>query len=84
MGGVQRLSLSALPRQSRSIVCHRLQVGAARTSNAREIDSMCIGIDFYNQCVTGDVAMSIRATRGDMEHIPCVLIGENEKFGGYL
>ena len=77
----QRSSLSTVPRQSRSIVRHRLQVGAARTSNAREVDSMreVIGLDLYNQCTTGEVSMSIRATRGDTEHIPCVLIGENDE-----
>lgn len=33
-----------------------------------------IGIDLYNQNFTGGVSMSLRATRGDNEHIPCVLI----------
>lgn len=33
-----------------------------------------IGIDFYNLRSTGGVAMSIRATRDDNEHIPCVLM----------
>ena len=30
-------------------------MGTTRTSNAREVDSMCevIGLDFYNQCTTG-------------------------------
>ena len=51
----QKSSLSTVPRQSWSIVRHRLQVGAARTSNAREVDSMreVIGLDLYNQCTTG-------------------------------
>ena len=54
-GGGAKSSLSTLPRQSRSIVCHGLQMGTTRTSNAREVDSMCevIGLDFYNQCTTG-------------------------------
>lgn len=40
---------------------------------------MCVGIDFYNQCTTGSVSMSIRATKGDTDHIPCVLIGNEDK-----
>ena len=61
-------------------MCHRLQMGATRTSNAREVNSMCevIGVDMYNQAITGDVSMSMRATRGDTEQIPCVLIGEED------
>lgn len=55
-------------------------MGTTRTSNAREIDSMreVIGLDLYNQCTTEEVSMSIRATRGDKEHIPCVLIAGEE------
>lgn len=34
-----------------------------------------IGIDLYNQCITGGVSMSLRAVRGDNEHIPCVIVG---------
>ena len=80
MGGGAKSSSSAISGQSRSIVCHRLQMGTARTSNAREVNSMCevIGVDMYNQAITGDVSMSMRATRGDTEHIPCVLIGEED------
>lgn len=76
----QKSSLSIVPRQSRSIVRHRLQMGAARTSNAREVDNMreVIRLDLYNQCTTGEVSMSMRATRGDTEHIPCVLMREDE------
>lgn len=40
MGGGAKSSLSTLPGQSRSIVCHGLQMGTTRTSNAREADSM--------------------------------------------
>lgn len=39
-GGGARYSLSALYRNSRSLMRHRLQVGAAGTSDAREIDSL--------------------------------------------
>lgn len=40
-GGAARFSLSALPRHSWISVCDRLQVGATRTSDAREVDCMC-------------------------------------------
>ena len=33
-----------------------------------------IGFDAYNQCLTGGVAMSIRAIRSDTEHLPCAVI----------
>lgn len=34
-----------------------------------------IGVDMYNQCITGGVSMSLRAVRSDNEHIPCVIVG---------
>lgn len=40
-----------------------------------------IGIDSYNLCSTGGVSMSLRATRGDNEHIPCI-IAINSSGGG--
>lgn len=40
MGGGARSSLSPLSEDHRSLVCHRLQVCAAGTSNAGEADSM--------------------------------------------
>lgn len=39
-GGGQRYSLSALSGNSRKPLRHRLQVGAARTSDARKADSL--------------------------------------------
>ena len=39
-GGAARYSLSAISRHGRIALCHRLQMGATRTSNAREVDSM--------------------------------------------
>ncbi len=38
-GGGARYSLFALPNQSRSLMCHRLQMGTTGTSSAGEIDS---------------------------------------------
>ena len=32
-----------------------------------------IGVDAYNQTVTGDVSMSMTAIRSDSNHVPCVL-----------
>lgn len=32
-----------------------------------------IGFDSYNLCLTGRAAMSIKATRSDPEHLPCVV-----------
>ena len=80
-GGGAKSSLSTLPRQSRSIVCHGLQMGTTRTSNAREVDSMCevIGLDFYNQCTTGGVSITLRAAAGSVDTTPCVLIGEEDE-----
>lgn len=45
-----------------------------------------IGVDVYNLCTTGGVAMTINSARADAEHQPCVLIqGEcyslDEKMG---
>ena len=77
-GGGAKSSLSTLPRQSRSIVCHGLQMGTTRTSNAREVDSMreVIGIDSYNLSVTGDVGRTMATACGGLnEHIPIVVIG---------
>ena len=35
---------------------------------------MAIGLDLYNQMLTGDVAMTLQAARVDPEHIPCVIV----------
>ena len=63
-GGAAKSSLSAIPRHHRSVMCNRLQMGTTRTSNAREVDSMCIGIDSYNLCLTGDVGRTLTGARG--------------------
>ena len=34
-----------------------------------------IGIDLYNQCVTGEVAKTLNAIKSDADHVPCVMIG---------
>lgn len=80
MGGGARYSLSALPGNSRIIVRHRLQVGAARASDARKTNRMCevIGIDGLNQCATGWVAMTLTGNRVDNHSVPCVLIVGND------
>lgn len=54
-----------------------LQMGTTRTSNAREADSVCIGIDSYNLCLTGDIGRTLTGARGGYnEHVPCILIKE--------
>ena len=64
-------------------MCHRLQVGAARTSDARKIDSMreIIGLDFQNILETKDVSMTLTGQRIDGHSVPCVLIA-NSSGGG--
>lgn len=36
-----------------------------------------IGLDLYNQVVTGQKTMTLCASRNDHEHIPCVLVSMN-------
>ncbi len=76
MGGGARYSLSALYRNSRSIVRHRLQMGAAGTSDAGEANRMqeVIGLDFQNCLQTGDKTMTLTGNRIDGHSVPCVLI----------
>ena len=33
-----------------------------------------IGIDLYNQCMTGEVSKTINSIRSDADHVPCVMI----------
>ena len=33
-----------------------------------------IGIDFFNQVLTGETTMTLRADKNDSDHIPCVLV----------
>lgn len=35
--------------------------------------SEVIGIDLYNQCTTGGVAMTLASARADNEHVPCIV-----------
>lgn len=38
-----------------------------------------IGVDPYNQCVTGEVSKTLNSIACDSDHVPCVLIvKENE------
>ena len=56
MGGGARYSLSALPANHRSLMCHRLQMGATGTSDAGETDCMCERIN-KGGCYTLDEKM---------------------------
>lgn len=64
-GGVQRYSLSALPRQGWGLMCHRLQVGTTRTSDARKVDRMCKEVMclevFHCALEIGGVAQPLKA-----------------------
>lgn len=42
---------------------------------------MCeaIGVDSYNLCTTGNLAITVKASRADPEHQPCVLIVRNNE-----
>lgn len=33
-----------------------------------------IGVDLYNQCVTGGVAKTLNSVKSDADHVPCVLV----------
>lgn len=75
MGGEARYSLSALSRQSRSVVPRRLQRSKQTICRTGQVDYMCkaIGIDLYNQSVTGKVAKTLNAIKSDADHVPCVI-----------
>ena len=47
---------------------------AAGTGDGAE---MAIGIDGYNQSVTGDVCMSVSASASDAHHVPCLITNSN-------
>lgn len=36
-----------------------------------------IGIDLYNQVITGGVAKTLNAVKCDSDHVPCVLVYES-------
>lgn len=66
-GGGQRYSLSAISENSRNIVRHGLQVGAARTSRAGKVDSMCeangevICLEVFHCTTENEVAQPLKA-----------------------
>ena len=33
-----------------------------------------IGIDLYNQCITGGVAKTLNSRATDSDHLPCVIV----------
>lgn len=50
-----------------------------------------IGIDLYNQTVTGEMAKTLNAIRSDSDHVPCVIYesmdmqrGDDNKMGRKL
>lgn len=40
------------------------------------------GIDLYNQCMTGGVAKTLNSIRDDADHVPCVLVLNDQGGGG--
>ena len=36
-------------------------------------DAVCVGIDLYNQTLTGGVSMTVTSKRADPHHLPCVI-----------
>ena len=36
-----------------------------------------LGVDLYNQCMTGGVSKTLNAIKSDSDHIPCVLVLEH-------
>lgn len=41
-----------------------------------------VGIDLYNQCLTGGVSKTLNSIRSDADHVPCVLIFDARGNGG--
>ena len=33
-----------------------------------------VGVDLYNQCLTGEMAKTVRSSRSDNDHVPCVIV----------
>ena len=40
-------------------------------------DAVCVGIDLYNQAMTGGVSKTLNNGSTDSDHIPCVLVYES-------
>lgn len=37
----------------------------------------CIGIDLYNQSLTGEVSKTLNSIRSDSDHVPCVIVTDS-------
>ena len=76
-------------RETESVIS-RLSSGnpiSGQASVGVVIEESVVGLDAYNQCLTGDKALTLRAARGDNEHLPLVVMdrsafnqGENAKY----
>ena len=42
------------------------------------IPMIVIGVDLYNQCTTGGVSKTLNSIATDADHVPCVVIYEDE------
>lgn len=54
------------------------------TVNAVDVHAVCYGIDLYNQCMTGGVAKSLTNIATDADHIPCVLVLNDQGGRAYI
>lgn len=52
--------------------------GVAYVSEGGVLRREAYGFDSYNQCMTGDVTRTLKASSGSAEHLPCVIIKEQE------
>lgn len=48
--------------------------GAMYTLNGTEVHAVCVGVDLYNQCLTGGVSKTLNAVKSDADHVPVVLV----------
>ena len=48
------------------------------TLNCTEVHGVVTGVDLYNQSCTWGVSKTLNATSSDADHVPCVIIKENQ------
>lgn len=42
--------------------------------NADSLERSVIGVDLYNQNITGDVSKTLSAIASDADHVPCIIL----------
>lgn len=48
------------------------------TLSSGDVPLVAIGVDLYNQSLTGTVSKTMNSIRSDSDHVPCVLIQETD------